>query len=333
MVPDEAPDFVKRVTAVMMAGQGRPAARERLPRGRHLARWAPPSGRSATSPWRSPIWDAGICIQCNKCAMVCPHAAIRAKVYDPAELAGAPATFKAVDYKGPEFKGMKYTIQVAPEDCTGLRPLRGRLPRQGQEQPQAQGHRHGAPGPAARARGAPTTTSSSTCPRPTAPPSSSAREGLAVPGAALRVLRRLLRLRRDALHQAADPALRRPRAHRQRHGLLLHLRRQPAHHALHRQQGRPRSRLGQLPLRGQRGVRPGHAPLRGQAPGVRPRTAAPAGPEPRGRARRRSWPRPTRPREAGIEVQRERRGGPPAEAGRPGTIPRPASCSTSRTTW
>jgi pyruvate-ferredoxin/flavodoxin oxidoreductase len=51
--------------------------------------------------------------------MVCPHAAIRTKVYDPKLLAGAPATYKATDYRGPEYKGMKYTVQVAPEDCTG----------------------------------------------------------------------------------------------------------------------------------------------------------------------------------------------------------------------
>ena len=66
------------------------------------------------------MWDAEICIQCNKCAIVCPHAAIRAKVYDPAALAGAPATFKSVrTTRAPSTKGTKYTIQVAPEDCTG----------------------------------------------------------------------------------------------------------------------------------------------------------------------------------------------------------------------
>jgi len=68
-----------------------------------------------------PVWDSSICIQCNKCAMVCPHAAIRAKVYDPAHLAGAPEAFESVPYKGHEFDGQSYTIQVAPEDCTGCR--------------------------------------------------------------------------------------------------------------------------------------------------------------------------------------------------------------------
>jgi len=66
-----------------------------------------------------PSWDSKICIQCGKCAMVCPHAVIRIKVYDSKELAGAPATFKSCDARDKEWAGMKYTIQVAPEDCTG----------------------------------------------------------------------------------------------------------------------------------------------------------------------------------------------------------------------
>jgi pyruvate-ferredoxin/flavodoxin oxidoreductase len=66
-----------------------------------------------------PLWDPKVCIQCNKCALVCPHAAIRAKVYEPGELTGAPAGYQATDYKAADFKGWKYTIQVAPQDCTG----------------------------------------------------------------------------------------------------------------------------------------------------------------------------------------------------------------------
>jgi pyruvate-ferredoxin/flavodoxin oxidoreductase len=117
-VSDEAPDFVKRVTAVMMEGKG-----DLLPVSAFPIDGTWPTG---TTQWEKrnialeiPEWDAALCIQCNKCAMVCPHAAIRAKVYDSAALAGAPETFKAVDYKGAEYKGQKYTIQVAPEDCTG----------------------------------------------------------------------------------------------------------------------------------------------------------------------------------------------------------------------
>ncbi|MCE1205549.1 MAG: pyruvate:ferredoxin (flavodoxin) oxidoreductase [Holophagaceae bacterium] len=118
MVADEAPDFVKRVSAVMMEGKG-----DLLPVSAFPIDGTWPTG---TTKWEKrnialeiPEWDGSICIQCNKCVMVCPHAAIRAKVYDPAALAGAPETFKAVDYKGAEYKGQKYTIQVAPEDCTG----------------------------------------------------------------------------------------------------------------------------------------------------------------------------------------------------------------------
>ncbi|HXQ71435.1 MAG TPA: 4Fe-4S dicluster domain-containing protein, partial [Pyrinomonadaceae bacterium] len=66
-----------------------------------------------------PVWDAKVCIQCNQCALVCPHAAIRAKVYDDSTLAGAPETFKSTAYRGAEYKGKMFTIQVAPEDCTG----------------------------------------------------------------------------------------------------------------------------------------------------------------------------------------------------------------------
>jgi len=66
-----------------------------------------------------PVWDESICIQCLKCVAICPHATIRAKVYDPAKLDGAPTTYKSTNSRIPEFKGLKFTIQVAAEDCTG----------------------------------------------------------------------------------------------------------------------------------------------------------------------------------------------------------------------
>ena len=118
LVPDQAPDFVKTVTALLLAGKG-----DWLPVSAFPVDGTWPVG---TAKWDKrnlaqeiPVWDPVICIQCNKCAMVCPHAAIRAKVYAPEDLTGAPSTFKAVDYKGHEFPGFRYTIQVAPEDCTG----------------------------------------------------------------------------------------------------------------------------------------------------------------------------------------------------------------------
>jgi pyruvate-ferredoxin/flavodoxin oxidoreductase len=118
MVADDAPDFVKRVSAVILAGHG-----DLLPVSAFPVDGTWPTG---TAKWEKrtiaeevPLWDPKVCIQCNKCAMVCPHAAIRAKVYDPAALAGAPADFLSNDYRAADFKGWKYTIQVAPQDCTG----------------------------------------------------------------------------------------------------------------------------------------------------------------------------------------------------------------------
>jgi pyruvate-ferredoxin/flavodoxin oxidoreductase len=118
LVADKAPDFLQKVTAVMMAGKG-----DLLPVSAFPVDGTWPVG---TAKWEKrnialeiPVWDPTICIQCNQCALVCPHATIRAKVYDPSALAGAPATFQSVPYNGPEFKGMAYTIQIAPEDCTG----------------------------------------------------------------------------------------------------------------------------------------------------------------------------------------------------------------------
>ena len=118
VVSAEAPDFVKRVTAMIVAGHG-----DRLPVSAF-----PPDGTwpTGTAKWEKrnlaseiPIWDPEFCIQCNKCAIVCPHAAIRAKLYDPGALDGAPISFRSQAFKSREHPGMMYTIQVAPEDCTG----------------------------------------------------------------------------------------------------------------------------------------------------------------------------------------------------------------------
>ena len=118
IVAQEAPDFVQKVTAVIMAGKG-----DLLPVSAFPVDGTWPTG---TTKWEKrnigleiPIWDPSVCIQCNKCAMVCPHAAIRSKVYEPAALENAPESFQSVDYRSSDFKGMKFTIQVAPEDCTG----------------------------------------------------------------------------------------------------------------------------------------------------------------------------------------------------------------------
>jgi pyruvate-ferredoxin/flavodoxin oxidoreductase len=118
LVSERAPDFVQKITAVMLAGKG-----DLLPVSAFPVDGTWPV---ATAKWEKrnialeiPVWDSKICIQCNQCALVCPHAAIRAKVYDESALAGAPQTFKWTAYKGNDYKGKQYTIQVAPEDCTG----------------------------------------------------------------------------------------------------------------------------------------------------------------------------------------------------------------------
>jgi pyruvate-ferredoxin/flavodoxin oxidoreductase len=118
IVSDQAPDFVKRVTALMLAGKG-----DLLPVSAFPVDGTWPT---ATAQWEKraiaidvPIWEKSLCIQCNKCALICPHAAIRAKFYPADALQGAPGAFQSMDFKSPEVKGAKYTIQVAPEDCTG----------------------------------------------------------------------------------------------------------------------------------------------------------------------------------------------------------------------
>ena len=117
-VSPNAPDFVQGVTAVMIANKG-----DLLPVSAFPVDGTWPVG---TSRWEKrniadeiPVWDPAICIQCNKCALVCPHAAIRVKVYDPALLGSAPVTFKSSDFRAADYPGAKYTVQVAPEDCTG----------------------------------------------------------------------------------------------------------------------------------------------------------------------------------------------------------------------
>jgi len=117
-VSPEAPEFVQSVLAPMIAGQGDDLPVSAMPVDgtfpTDTARW-----EKRNIALEIPVWDPQTCIQCNKCVLVCPHTAIRANLYEPARLEEAPPTFKFVDAKGVEYAGFKYTIQVAPEDCTG----------------------------------------------------------------------------------------------------------------------------------------------------------------------------------------------------------------------
>jgi pyruvate-ferredoxin/flavodoxin oxidoreductase len=119
-VSDKAPAFVKDITAKMMEQKGNDLPVSAIPDD---GTWP-----TSTTQWEKrnisafiPTWNPAVCIQCGRCSLVCPHAAIRIKVYPAASLAGAPATFKSADAKSPKMKslGEKVTIQIAPEDCTG----------------------------------------------------------------------------------------------------------------------------------------------------------------------------------------------------------------------
>jgi pyruvate-ferredoxin/flavodoxin oxidoreductase len=111
-----APEFVQRFTAALLEGRGDLLPVSALP--------VDGTFPTATSKWEKrriaseiPIWDPDVCIDCGRCALVCPHAAIRMKVLSESELAMAPAGYRSKPWKGPE--GDLMTIQVAPEDCTG----------------------------------------------------------------------------------------------------------------------------------------------------------------------------------------------------------------------
>lgn len=117
-IPSSAPDFVQRVTSVMLEGKG-----DLLPVSAMPIDGTFPTGTTkyekrsiATS---IPVWEPSLCIDCAKCVMVCPHAAIRVKVYGGDALADAPEGFLSKEWSGREFRGSPTTIAIAPDDCTG----------------------------------------------------------------------------------------------------------------------------------------------------------------------------------------------------------------------
>ncbi|MGA7920195.1 MAG: pyruvate:ferredoxin (flavodoxin) oxidoreductase [Candidatus Acidiferrales bacterium] len=119
-VPSSAPAFVRDVLGAMISGRG-----DDLPVSAMPLDGTFPTG---TAQWEKrniaqevPVWDEELCIQCGKCVLVCPHAVIRAKVYDTSLLANAPVTFKSAKPRWRDFEALRYTLQVSPEDCTGCR--------------------------------------------------------------------------------------------------------------------------------------------------------------------------------------------------------------------
>jgi len=118
VIPDAAPAFVRDVLGAMIEGRG-----DLLPVSALPVDGTYPTG---TAAWEKrniaqeiPVWDEELCIQCGKCVLVCPHAVIRAKVYDSSELTGAPGAFKSTKPRWRGLETLRYTLQVAPEDCTG----------------------------------------------------------------------------------------------------------------------------------------------------------------------------------------------------------------------
>jgi len=118
VVPEDAPDFVKDVTAELMARRG-----DEIPVSKMPVDGKFPLGTTKYEKRNIginiPQWEPEVCIQCGRCSLVCPHGTIRIKAYAPEVLKNAPETFKSADAKGKDFAGMKFTVHVAPEDCTG----------------------------------------------------------------------------------------------------------------------------------------------------------------------------------------------------------------------
>ena len=119
-VPADAPEFIQKVTGEIIAGRG-----EQLPVSA-FANVVDGTWPTGTTQYEKrciateiPVWDPETCIQCGKCSIVCPHGVIRMKVASDEELANAPASLKRADYKGKEFAGKKFILQISAEDCTG----------------------------------------------------------------------------------------------------------------------------------------------------------------------------------------------------------------------
>ncbi len=117
-VPADAPEFIRDVSGVMIAGLG-----DNLPVSKFPVDGTYPL---STTRWEKrnialtvPDWDPSLCIQCGKCSVICPHAAIRTKAYPAESLSNAPSAFKSTDYKDKSLPGNKFTVQVFVEDCTG----------------------------------------------------------------------------------------------------------------------------------------------------------------------------------------------------------------------
>jgi pyruvate-ferredoxin/flavodoxin oxidoreductase len=222
--PRTRPEFVRDVTAKMLAGEGDDLPVSALPvDGTYPSGTS--RGRSATSPRSSRSGTRTLCIQCGNCAFVCPHAVMRAKATRVGALDGAPAGSGRRRSRPAGFPDTRYTLQVYEEDCTGC----GCAWRSARRRPvgeRPEGHQPGDKGddPAPEREH---TAFFETAPHRARVDFSNVR-GVQFLEPLFEFSGRLRRLRRDALPEAHHPALRRPHAGGQRHRLLVDLRRQPA---------------------------------------------------------------------------------------------------------
>lgn len=136
-VPADAPKFVQGLTATLIADNGDSIKTS------DLQEVVDGTWQTATTQYEKrciatevPVWDANTCIQCGKCSIVCPHGVIRMKVASEEELKNAPATLKTADYKGKEFAGKKFMLQISPEDCTGCGVCVTACPAKNKENPE-----------------------------------------------------------------------------------------------------------------------------------------------------------------------------------------------------
>ncbi len=130
----DAPEFVQKVLGTIAVNKGDDIKVSEVPNDGTFPSATTQYEKRAIAE-RMPIWNKDLCIQCGQCTLVCPHAVIRAKAYDPKFLAKAPASFKSADYKTKEFEGWKFTIQASAEDCTGCGLCVQQCPAKSKEDP------------------------------------------------------------------------------------------------------------------------------------------------------------------------------------------------------
>ena len=263
LVSEQAPDFVKKVTSIMLAGKG-----DLLPVSAFPVDGTWPTG---TTQWEKraialeiPVWDQSLCIQCNKCALICPHAAIRAKYYPADDSRTAPSTFKSMDFKSADVKGAKYTIQVAPEDCTGCRVCVEICPAESKTE---KGHKAINMAPMAPLREKEKRNYEFFLALPDA---DRTKVKLDVKGT--QFLEPLFEYSGACAGCGETPYIKLLTQLYGDRAIIANATgctsiygAQPADHAVHHERRRARPGLGQLALRGQRRVRPGHSPGGGQA--------------------------------------------------------------------